>query len=68
VDSLLGYRSPTRGQRPQLTVAAALAAEFAACTRARDHLLVSATGTPSTFLPGFRATSAAAAAVSGRAG
>jgi superfamily I DNA/RNA helicase len=41
---------------------------FAACTRARDHLLVSATGTPSTFLPGFRETSAAAAAVSGRAG
>jgi superfamily I DNA/RNA helicase len=24
---------------------------FAACTRARDHLFVSATGTPSTFLP-----------------
>ena len=28
VDSLLGYRSPTRGQRPQLTVAATRAAEF----------------------------------------
>jgi superfamily I DNA/RNA helicase len=30
VDSLLGYRSPTRGQRPQLKVAATRAAEFAA--------------------------------------
>jgi superfamily I DNA/RNA helicase len=30
VDSLLGYRSPTRGQRPQLEVAATRAGEFAA--------------------------------------
>ncbi len=30
VDSLLGYRSPIRGQRPQLAVAAARAGEFAA--------------------------------------
>jgi len=30
VDSLLGYRSPTRGQRPQLKVAASRAGEFAA--------------------------------------
>jgi superfamily I DNA/RNA helicase len=30
VDSLLGYRSPTRGQRPQLKVAATRAEEFAA--------------------------------------
>jgi superfamily I DNA/RNA helicase len=30
VDSLLGYRSPTRGQRPQLRVAASRAGEFAA--------------------------------------
>jgi hypothetical protein len=29
-DSLLGYRSPTRGQRPQLEVAATRAGEFAA--------------------------------------
>ena len=29
VDSLLGYRSPMRGQRPQLKVAASRAAEFA---------------------------------------
>jgi hypothetical protein len=29
VDSLLGYRSPTRGQRPQLAVAATRAEEFA---------------------------------------
>ena len=28
---------------------------FAACTRARDHLLVSATGTASPFLPGAAA-------------
>jgi hypothetical protein len=30
VDSLLGYRSPTRGQRPQLKMAASRAGEFAA--------------------------------------
>jgi hypothetical protein len=30
VDSLLGYRSPTRGQRPQLVMAASRAGEFAA--------------------------------------
>jgi superfamily I DNA/RNA helicase len=30
VDSLLGYRSPTRGQRPQLAMAASRAGEFAA--------------------------------------
>ncbi len=32
VDSLLGYRSPTRGQRPQLKVAATRAGEFTALT------------------------------------
>jgi ATP-dependent exoDNAse (exonuclease V) beta subunit len=30
VDSLLGYRSPTRGQRPQLAMAVSRAGEFAA--------------------------------------
>jgi hypothetical protein len=33
VDSLLGYRSPMRGQRPQLEVAATRPAEFAALSR-----------------------------------